>query len=313
MKKIIAIWLLLLVVAGELKAQDIQVKRFERNYTSLIASMNRVYDNAGEACALLRFFVRDADFAIEPNLGVLKREELVGEIRLYVPRGTKRLTIRKQGKMPLVGYEIPVKLEPKVTYDVELAVNEGTTSNDDKPPVSKSSEKRHVFYAGVGYNIMAVSGPSVVFGFDINHHNIELSGVYGLNKTDDLYFYGNNDSHMAAYNYQAAKMHLKYGYDFKVADFFSIMPMAGASYNLYFGKEIVTSGLSGLDMANSISVVGTLRLVASFTDRLKLYVTPEYHFAVYKDANCKEISDSDNTFKSWSDGINLNASIVYFF
>lgn len=32
-------------------------------------------------------------------------------------------------------------------------------------------------------------GPSLSLGFDLRVHNIELSAVYGLHKTDDWYFY----------------------------------------------------------------------------------------------------------------------------
>lgn len=53
---------------------------------------------------------------------MMKQEELSGEIRVWVPKGTKRLTVRKNNLMPLVGYEIPVVIEPKVTYSVNLAI-----------------------------------------------------------------------------------------------------------------------------------------------------------------------------------------------
>ena len=74
--------LLLMAIVGKMVAQDIQITRFERNYTSLIGSVRPVYDNTGEACAVIRFFVRDAEFVIEPNLGVLKSETLPGDTPL---------------------------------------------------------------------------------------------------------------------------------------------------------------------------------------------------------------------------------------
>ena len=97
------IGLLLIIAANETNAQDIQVTRFERNYTSLIASTNPVYDNTGEACAVIRIFVRDDGFIIEPNMGMMKQETKPGEIRMWVPKGTKRLTIRNSNWMPLIG------------------------------------------------------------------------------------------------------------------------------------------------------------------------------------------------------------------
>lgn len=304
MKKIM-ILLLMIVAAGQLRAQDIQISRFERNYTSLIASVNPVYDNTGEACAVLRFYVREKDFIIEPNLGMMKQEVLPGEIRIWVPKGTKRLTVRKQDWMPLTGYEIPVVIEPKVTYDVELSITEEALKRN-------KANKGHNVYVGAGYNIISISGPSVALGFDFNHHNIELGAVFGVNKTDDLYFYDSSTNVNAAYNYKAIRIQLRYGYDFKVTDFFSVMPQVGGAYNLYSGNEVLNSS-SNYDSANSMSIIGAVRLLTSFNDRFKLQITPEYDFGVYKDKNCKMIYDFDKDFKSWTSGFNLNIGLIYFF
>ena len=304
MKKLM-ILLLMIVAAEQLRAQDIQISRFERNYTSLIASVNPVYDNTGEACAVLRFYVREKDFIIEPNLGMMKQEVLPGEIRIWVPKGTKRLTVRKQDWMPLTGYEIPVVIEPKVTYDVELSITEEALKRN-------KANKGHNVYVGAGYNIISISGPSVALGFDFNHHNIELGAVFGVNKTDDLYFYDSSTNVNAAYNYKAIRIQLRYGYDFKVTDFFSVMPQVGGAYNLYSGNEVLNSS-SNYDSANSMSIIGAVRLVTSFNDRFKLQITPEYDFGVYKDKNCKMIYDFDKDFKSWTSGFNLNIGLIYFF
>lgn len=297
--------LLLMAIAGKTAAQDIQITRFERNYTSLIGSVRPVYDNTGEACAVIRFFVRDAEFVIEPNLGVLKSETLPGEIRLYVPQGTKRLTVRHKNLMPLNGYEIPIKIEPKVTYDAELSVTDEALNRH-------KANKGHNVYVSAGYNILSLSGPSVALGFDINHHNIEAGAVFGLNKTDDWYFYDADSNVKAAYNYKAIRIQLRYGYDLKATDFFSIMPQIGGAYNLYSGSEVV-KGNSNYDSANSMSVLAAVRIVASFNDNFKLHITPEYDFGVYKDDNCKMLSDLDSTFKSWTEGFNLNIGLIYFF
>ena len=168
MKKIL-IGLLLMVAASEMIAQDIQVTRFERNYTSLIASANPVYDNTGEACAVIRFFVRDDGFILEPNMGMMKQETKPGEIRLWVPKGTKRLTIRNGNWMPLTGYEIPVVIEPKVTYEAEISIT-------DEAIQRNKANKNHNVYVGAGYNITSISGPSVALGFDINY----FSNAYHL-------------------------------------------------------------------------------------------------------------------------------------
>lgn len=283
-------------------AQDIRVVRFERCYTCLQASVNPVHDNAGKACALLRFFVRNNDFMIEPNMGVVKREQLPGEIRLWVPKGTKRLTIRREGMMPLNGYEIPIVIESKVTYDVELSL-----ANH-----KESSDMEFRFYAGAGYNITAVSGPSVAFGVNFKQHAIELGATLGLNTTDDLYFYDSKSSLKAGYNYKAIRIQLCYGYDIGVADFFSIRPQVGGVYSLFNGTEVV-KGSKDYGSANAVALCGGVRLIVALGDNFRLHVTPEYDFCVSKDNTCKWIADYDSTFKGWTEGFNLNVGLTYLF
>lgn len=298
MKKIL-IMMLLMAAVCETKAQDIEITKFERNFTSLIASTDPVYDNTGEACAVIRFFVRGDGFIIEPNMGMMKQETKPGEIKVWVPKGTKRLTIRKAGLLPLSGYTIPLTIEPKVTYEAEVSVNDG-------------ANKHHNVYGSVGYNVVSISGPSVALGFDINHHNIELGAVYGLNKTDDMFFYDSNSDIAGAYNYQTIRIQLRYGYDIGITDFFSIMPQAGGAYNIYTGNEVV-KGNGNFDSANSISAIVAVRLVTSFNNRFKLHITPEYNFGLNKNDNCKILSDFDSKFKSWTEGFNLNIGLMYFF
>ena len=49
------------------KAQKIQITKFEQNPNSLIARdpLNLVTDNNGDACAVIRFFVRDKAYIID--------------------------------------------------------------------------------------------------------------------------------------------------------------------------------------------------------------------------------------------------------
>ena len=298
MKKIMIMALLILAACG-MKAQKVQIKDFAENGANMIASVNRAYENNHIACAVIRFFVGDGDYIIEPNMGVVKRENLPGEIRLWVPpKETKRITIKHRDATPLIGYEIPVRIESLKTYDAVLTI--------------VNEEKEHHVYVGAGYNIMSISGPSVALGFDVKNHNIELGAVFGLNKTDDMYFYDGNSNVIGAYNYQAIRIQLRYGYDFAISDFFSIMPQIGGAFNIINGDEVV-KGNGKYDSANSMSAIVAVRLVTSFNNRFKLHITPEYNIGINKNDNCKMLSDFDSTFKSWTEGFNLNIGLMYFF
>jgi hypothetical protein len=73
------------------------------------------------------------------------------------------------------------------------------------------------------------------------------------------------------------------------------------------------NGKGNYDSANSVSAIVAVRLVTSFNDRFKLHITPEYNIGLYKDDNCKMLSDFDSKFKSWTEGFNLNIGLMYFF
>lgn len=281
----------------------VQIIKFEKNYTSLKASVTPVKDNAGEDCAMIRFWYSGSEFIIEPNMGYLKKEEYPGETRMWVPKGTKRITIRHNDDMPLRNYNIPMVIESKVAYDAEITLLAG------EPP-----RRKNQVYVGAGYNIMSLSGPSIAIGANLNHHQIELGAVYGLNKSDDLFFYDANDNLKAGYNYNAIKAGLTYGYEFPVSDFFYITPMAGISYLAYLGSE-ASSSTKGTDYknANALSAGGGVRFSLAFGKQFRLSITPEYQSAVYKDNNCKLLSSHDESIKNWNTGFNLNVGLLVYF
>ena len=311
MKKIVSLMALILTCSLLANAQKkIQVTKFEKNVTSLIGSMNQVEDNTGEACAVLRVRMPDNIFEIEPNLGIVKKETKTGELLLWIPVGTKRLTVRHYGVMPLAGYEIPVRLEPKVTYDAEVEIME--YMNGSK---GKSYEERdyHVF-VGAGYNVMSISGPSAMIGLDYKHHVVEVGGVYGLNKTDDLYFYNSDGNLKAAYNYQAFRVSLRYGYEIEIDKMFSVTPQIGAIYNIMSGTAIQSgTSSSPYQSTSSISGIAAVRLTVNLSKQIGLYVTPEYDLGLYKENKCKLIGDNNKTFKNWTEGFNLNVGVIVSF
>lgn len=311
MKKILSITVLMLAFILQADAQrKIQVTNFERNMTSLIGSMNLVQDNTGESCAVLRVRMPDNGFEVEPNLGIVKKETKTGELLLWIPVGTKRLTIRHYGVMPLAGYEIPFRLEPKVTYDAEVEIVEYTKGNKDKG----YEERDYHIIIGAGYNVMAISGPSAMIGLDYKHHVIEVGAVYGLNKTDDMYFYNSDGNLKAAYNYQAFRVLLRYGYEFDLDKMFSVTPQIGTAYNIMSGTAIHSgTSSSSYQSTSSISGLVAVRLTFNLSKQIGLFVTPGYDLGLYKEDMCKLIGENSKTFKNWTEGFNLNVGVMVSF
>ena len=119
---LVALVFLLSCVGIEVHAQDFKVENFRENLTDLSAAMSGVQDRNQRDAALIRFAVRDDKFELEPNLGILKEESATGEIRIFVPEDTKRITIRHPMLGVLRDYIIPVPIKSKTTYDAEIVI-----------------------------------------------------------------------------------------------------------------------------------------------------------------------------------------------
>lgn len=291
---------LLLLFSVSTIAQDIKITKFERNVTSIRGSFEQVLDNANEAGALIRFYVRDDGFVFEPNLGVLKEDRSsYGEVRLWVPKGTKRITVRHKNMLPLLGYEIPTNIESKATYDAFVKIM-----------------KKHYVYFGAGYNIVSINGPSLSFGANIKHHNLELEGIWGLNQS----------GYVNKYRYKAIRVGFRYGYEIPIFKYFAMTPEVGIAYTFLDDKYYIDSSsrivgeASSDENLNTISVIGGIRLTVPITTRLKFCVTPEYNYGILsaltqnsaERAEKNRIITSNKTLESFFTGFNLNASLILF-
>ena len=84
------------------------------------AFITPVRDLNNEACALLKV-VAQQDFAFSSPLGIVKRKDEVGEIWLYLPKGTRQITIKHPRWGVLRNYRLPTALESHVAYEMTIS------------------------------------------------------------------------------------------------------------------------------------------------------------------------------------------------
>ena len=84
------------------------------------AFITPVRDLNNEACALLKV-VAQQDFAFSSPLGIVKRKDEVGEIWLYLPKGTRQITIKHPRWGVLRNYRLPLALESHVAYEMTIS------------------------------------------------------------------------------------------------------------------------------------------------------------------------------------------------
>lgn len=130
-KKILSILFCLLAYGAG--AQEFEARSFRLLQNDITAWVNPVKDLNDEACALIKV-VGDADFAFSTPLGIVARRNEVGEIWLYVPNGTRKLTIKHPKWGVLRDYAFPFALESRLTYELVLT---GPPAKEEESPYPK--------------------------------------------------------------------------------------------------------------------------------------------------------------------------------
>lgn len=114
----LCLWLL---CGGSARSQEFTVSSFRLLPNDASAFVNSVRDLNDEACALVKVEA-PSDFAFSTPLGIVKRKDEVGEIWLYLPKGTKMLTLKHPVWGVLRDYQLGTTLESRMTYELKVDV-----------------------------------------------------------------------------------------------------------------------------------------------------------------------------------------------
>ena len=123
----------LLMAAADALAQTYSVESFRRLPNDVSAFIEPIKDLNGDDCALVKVEA-PADFVFSSPLGIVKRIDNVGEIWLYMPKGSKRLTFKHPQWGVLRNYSFPEKLESHMTYEIRLNLPELSQAVTVLPP-----------------------------------------------------------------------------------------------------------------------------------------------------------------------------------
>lgn len=116
--------------SGVLSAQNISVKSFRLLETDLTANtagtMKR--DQNNEVSALIKVVTTETGFAFDGGmLGIVGTEQRTGEIWVYVPQKSRKITLSHQKLGVLRDYYYPVPVEAGRTYEMVLTTGKVTT------------------------------------------------------------------------------------------------------------------------------------------------------------------------------------------
>lgn len=129
------VFTLILLLPISLKAQQFVVKSFRTIPNDLTAFHTPVYDLNHDACALVKV-VCSEDFVFDSPLGIVKRTDEVGEVWLYLPKGSLLLTIRHPQWGVLRDYRFAEELTSNITYELVI--------NPPQPEVQVTTPKEEI-------------------------------------------------------------------------------------------------------------------------------------------------------------------------
>jgi hypothetical protein len=319
---------------------DFEIRNFRERTTDLSAISSNYKDLNGSPAALIRMTVRDPQFEFSANLGIIALEKKTGEVYLYVPQDTKRLTVRHPSLGVLKDYAIPVRIRSKVTYDADIAItgsSQPIVPNIKEPVVSptyepvtptypyepqpqpKSSQNysspEFHFYAGIGFNAVSLMGPSVLLGISYGMFCLEGGFVYGMDKVENIRFTLHGSSTPTeAYDYSCSKVWARLGVYFDIEKF-RISPQTGATFNMISGKAAsgVSNSTDYFKEANPMSIFAAVRLSYEVAEHLYVHITPQYDFSLGGDQIYEVIKKGNSKIESWGEGFGINAGIIYEF
>jgi len=121
-------------VTGVLSAQHISVALFTALPNDLDARVHHPKtDRNGEVAALIKVVTTQIGFAFEAGtLGTVAVEQKTGEIWVYVPRGSRKITIKHAELGILRDYVYPVAIESACVYEMVLTTGKVTTIVEEK-------------------------------------------------------------------------------------------------------------------------------------------------------------------------------------
>ena len=115
----VAALVILMAAALEVRAQQFSVESFRVLPNDVSAFINPVRDLNDEDCGLVKV-IGSEDFAFSTPLGIVKRVDNIGEIWLYLPRGSRKITIKHPEWGVLRDYTFPERIDSHITYELRL-------------------------------------------------------------------------------------------------------------------------------------------------------------------------------------------------
>ena len=127
--------IIILLISFVSFAQEISVKSFRALPMDMTASSieGKRIDQNGQVAALIKVMTTETGFVFEGGtLGIVDTQQRVGEIWVWVPRASRKITILHQRLGGLRDYRYPIEIESERTYEMVLTTAKIVTTVEEE-------------------------------------------------------------------------------------------------------------------------------------------------------------------------------------
>ena len=185
--------------------------------------------------------------------------------------------------------------------------------------LAKIFYNKNLFYIDLGYQVGTLNAPYAALGFYAGGFNGEVAVKYGLKKSDELYFIPDEPGkEYLSGTVQPLNFEGKIGWGFvlghdKFVNRLLLTPQIGASYTTLMGSKKLKSDDDKLGTTYVVSGVAAVRLQLAVCKGVSLSVMPSYSFALKKGTLYEQMENISDDIKGWGTGMNLSASLNFYF
>lgn len=179
--------------------------------------------------------------------------------------------------------------------------------------LNKIYNYKNEFYIEGNVRVGTFMSMGATIGAYLHNINIEASYLYGAEKSETVYWSGNNVRPLASTFNPAMNVSGKVGYGIPISTRFRLTPQIGINFMKLKGMMESGSNVTPAEGANAISGLASLRFSAAIVKHFAITISPEYSFCMSMSKGYTALSEVSPKIKKWTEGFNVKLGITTFF
>lgn len=287
--------------------QELKIDYFTLSLSDITASQFPRQDPNGEDCAMVKVLLASSNASFEGNvIGDVAYSK--SEYKVYMSKGSKFLTIKLDGFLPLrvtfKDYAVG-PLQSKNTYILKLVIER----NDND--ISEFKKKNIYIEPQIQLGGMTAVGAAV--GGFVNHLNVEASFMMGLSESEEVFWNSSDNTDTgtpSSYTYKPSFFGGKVGYAFYLGRPFRITPQVGVGVISLSGTES-QKGDKQLDAKNgyALNASASVKIDYLILPWLGVGISPEYALALSQSDLFERVAAVSSKVDGFAKGFNVRLGV----